>query len=89
LRSVPSRDRAQGLLSVILGHEVLELVDEAALAGHMRGALIEHAAHMAAMHVGQERRAKCGLRSSGRVGEGVPRLGQLQITAREFAKRSI
>src|ERR1700683_771407 len=39
-----AHDGAQSLLGVLLAHEVLELVNEAALARDVGGALVEHAA---------------------------------------------
>jgi hypothetical protein len=51
----PGRNGVQGLVGVLLGHVVLELVTEAAGRRAMGGALVEHAPDVSGKrHVGQE-----------------------------------
>src|SRR5450755_1922523 len=51
----PTDDRAQGPVRLLLAHEILQLVDEAALARRVAGALIEHPADVRGQrHVVQE-----------------------------------
>src|ERR1700687_3452395 len=42
----PTDDRAQGLVRLFLAHEILQFVDESALARAVAGALIEHPAYV-------------------------------------------
>jgi hypothetical protein len=88
-RRTPRRSAAQLITArsvcsaASVGHEVLELVDEAALAGDVRGALVEHAADVRGeRHVGQQlaREDALALVDLG-VGEGEPGLGQLDVAA--------
>src|ERR1700690_2593866 len=51
----PTDDRAQGLVRLLLAHEILQFVDEAALARGVAGAVIEDPAHVRGRRrVGQE-----------------------------------
>src|ERR1019366_10258902 len=51
----PTDHRAQGLVRRLLAHEILQFVDEAALARGVAGALIEHPAYVRGQrHVVQE-----------------------------------
>src|ERR1700691_4963329 len=76
-------DGAQGLFGIVLAHEVLELIDEAALAGNVRGTLIQYAADVSGeRHVGQQvaREDALAFIESG-VRKGEPGVGELDIAA--------
>src|SRR5450759_5990272 len=73
----PTDDRTQGLVRLLLAHEILQFVDEAALARGVAGALIEHPANVRGQrHVVQEVARKNPLAFvAGGVGKSQPVFG--------------
>src|SRR6185437_3607310 len=84
--AAPADDRAQRLLGLLLVHVVLELIQEAALAGAMTRALIEHAADVGReRHVIEELPGKDSLAliELG-IGERKSHVRQLDVAARQL-----
>src|ERR1035438_6528858 len=82
----PTDDRAQGLVRLILAHEIFQFVDEAALARGVARTLIEHPAYVRGQrHVVQEvaRENPLALIDGGMY-ERQPIFGEFQVTAFEF-----